>query len=149
MLHTFVALVQDKPGVLTRVASLFCRRVQITGQIALLVLVVTTLQARAQTTASTLTVAEANKQADSIGSGLVSVKAHFWWGKEGSMVYDDYHKSTLLVGYSKEFNTKHTYANTFGPDTGHKSNIATVTGHFEHEKSGKLYLIADDISFEK
>ena len=91
-------------------------------------LVVTTWQAAAQTTGSTFTVAEAIKQADSIGSRLVSVRGHFWWGKEGSMVYDSYYKSTLLVGYSKEFNAKHTYASTFGPDTGHKSNVATLTG---------------------
>jgi hypothetical protein len=65
------------------------------------------------------------------------------------MVYDSYYKSILLVGYSQAFNAKHTYANTFGPDSGRKSNIATLTGHFEHEKNGKLYLIADEISFEK
>jgi len=149
MLHTFLALVQDKPGVLKRVASLFRRRVQIVGLIALFVLVGTTLPGAAKSTDSALTVAEANRQAESIGSRLISVRGHFWWGKEGSMVYDNYYKSILLVGYSNEFNAKHTYANTFGPDSGHKSNIATLTGHFEHEKNGKLYLIADDISFEK
>jgi acetolactate synthase-1/3 small subunit len=34
MLHTFVALVQDKPGVLTRVASLF-RRLNINAVVSI------------------------------------------------------------------------------------------------------------------
>ena len=101
-----------------------------------------------QASATPLSVAEALKEADTIGSNPIRVKGHFWWGKEGSMIYDGHYEPVLLVGYSKAFDAKHSYAATFGPDSGHKSDIATVIGHFEHEQNGKLYLMIDDIAFE-
>jgi hypothetical protein len=101
-----------------------------------------------QTPTSPISVAEALQQADTIGSNPIRVKGHFSWGKEGSMIYDGDYNPILLVGWSKAFDTKHSYATTFGPDSGHKSDVAIVAGHFEREPNGKLYLMIDDITFE-
>ena len=97
--------------------------------------------------ATPVSVGEALKEAGTIGSNPSRVKGHFWWGKEGSMIYGDHYKPILLVGYSKAFDAKHTYAGTFGPDSGHKSTIATVVGRFEHEQNVKLYLMIDERVF--
>jgi len=109
---------------------------------------VSTMSHSDQAPATPISVGEALKEADTIGSNSIRVKGHFWWGKEGSMIYDDHYKPILLVDYTNAFCAKHSYAATFGPDSEHKSDIATVIGHFEHEQNGKLYLMIDDIAFE-
>jgi hypothetical protein len=94
-----------------------------------------------------LSVAEATQSANQVGSKQVLVEGHFWWGKEGSMIYDSYYKAVLRVHYSDAFNAKHPSLDFFLPTPRRKSDRATVTGHLNVGTDGKLTLIADDIQF--
>jgi hypothetical protein len=102
-----------------------------------------------QATAAPFSVAEARKQADTIGSNSIRVKGHFWWGKEGSMIYDSYYKAILKLQYSDAFNAKHPGLEFFLPVPRRKSNLATVTGRLRLETDGRLVLVADDIQFSE
>jgi len=96
-----------------------------------------------------ISVAEALKQTDIAVSNPISVKGHFWWGKEGSMIYDSYYKAILKLQYSDAFNAKHPDLDFFLPVPRRKSNLATVTGRLSHAADGKLVLIADDVQFSE
>ena len=102
-----------------------------------------------QAAAAPFSVAEALKQADTISSNPVRVKGHFWWGKEGSIIYDSYYKAVLKVQYSDAFNAKHPGLDFFLPVPRRKSNLAMVTGRLRLEADGRLVLIADDIQFSE
>jgi hypothetical protein len=108
-----------------------------------------TADIKSQATAAPFSVAEARKQADTIGSNPIRVKGHFWWGKEGSMIYDSYYKAILKLQYSDAFNAKHPGLEFFLPVPPRKSNLATVTGHLRLEADGRLVLVTDDIQFSE
>ncbi|HEY2857320.1 MAG TPA: hypothetical protein VGJ21_02760 [Terracidiphilus sp.] len=89
-------------------------------------------------------VAGAKENADRLGSSVVLVRGHFWWGKEGSMVFDTGHKAILPLRYSDAFNTKHEFHELVSRSQ--KSDVATITGRIDRDPKG-LILIADDIQF--
>jgi len=105
------------------------------------------LHADAQTNSPVLSVANATQNAAQLGLNEIRVRGHFWWGKEGSMIYDSYFKTILIVQYSSNFNKKHPGMDIFLPQPRRKSNIAIITGQLQHESDGRLFLIADDIEF--
>jgi len=72
-----------------------------------------------------------------------------FFGKEGAMVYDSYYKATLGLKFSAKYQADHRQDTSFSPLTGHKSNRATLTGHFGHGPHGDLICVVDEISPEK
>ena len=92
------------------------------------------------------TVAAAKDSAARLGSTQVSVQGHFWWGKEGSIIFDSGYKAVLQLKYSDEFLKKHPYHELFPTGKTRKSDLATITGRL-HLEASKVVLIADDIQF--
>ncbi|HEY0796479.1 MAG TPA: hypothetical protein VGD64_11920 [Acidisarcina sp.] len=103
--------------------------------------------AAAQVNIQVYSVAAAKEAATKLEGKAISVKGHFWWGKEGSMIYDSYYKAILTVQYSNAFNAKHPGLEFFLPNPRRKSNIATITGRISHKGDERVALIADDIEF--
>jgi hypothetical protein len=101
----------------------------------------------AQQNSHIYTVHDAKENAVRLGSNQVFVRGHFWWGKEGSMVFDSGYKAVLTLRYTDDFNSKYSYQELLG--FARKSNVATVTGRLHLEPNGRLVLIADDIRFAK
>lgn len=101
----------------------------------------------AQRDSQIFTVSAAIDNAARLGSSPVSVRGHFWWGKEGSIVFDGGYKAVLVLHYSEEFNAKHSYHELFPTGKMRKSDVATITGRLHMEANGRLVLIADDIQF--
>lgn len=90
-------------------------------------------------------VEDAKRNAAKLGSNQVMVSGHFWWGKEGSMIFDSGYKATLAVRYSDEFNARHSLRELVNESR--KADVVTITGRFHLEPTGRLTLIADDIRF--
>jgi hypothetical protein len=90
------------------------------------------------------TVATAKDNAVRLGSSRISVRGHFWLGKEGSMIFDSGFKEILPLHYSDEFNSKYSYHELIGKVR--KSDVVTITGRLSRANGG-LVLIADDIQF--
>jgi len=101
----------------------------------------------AQPEAPRFTVADAIDNASHLGSREVQVYGHFWWGKEGSMIYDSGHKAILILQYSNAFNAKHSYREFFPIGKTRKSDYATITGQLHAKENGQFVLVADDIKF--
>lgn len=115
--------------------------------IALLCLPLFCLAMHAQNDLQTFSVSQAKSNATGLGSKEILVYGHFWWGKEGSMVFDGGYKAILIVRYSDEFLAEHPYNELFPYGKSRKSDIATIKGRLHLEANGKLVLIADDIKF--
>jgi hypothetical protein len=105
------------------------------------------LASLAQNDLQTFSVSQAKNNATRLGSKEILVNGQFWWGKEGSMVFDSGYKAILIVKYSDEFLAEHPYNELFPYGKSRKSDIATIKGHLHMEADGKLELIADDIKF--
>lgn len=101
----------------------------------------------AQRDSQIFTVAAAKDNAAQLGSSPVSVRGRFWWGKEGSIVFDSGYKAVLVLQYSDAFNAKHSYHELFPTGKKRKSDVATIAGRLHMEANGRLVLIADDIWF--
>ena len=99
----------------------------------------------AQNQHAPLTVAEAKDNAARLGSSQVSVRGHFWLGKEGSMIYDSGHKAILGLQYSDAFNAKHSFHELLGK--ARNSDLVTITGRFGLDPKRRFVLIADEIQF--
>jgi hypothetical protein len=92
-----------------------------------------------------LTVAAAKQSAPQLGSQQVLVRGHFWWGKEGSMIYDGGYKATLKVEYPPAYNAKYPGLSILHLAREHK--FATVTGRLRMDTGGHVVLVADDLQF--
>lgn len=92
-----------------------------------------------------LTVAVAKQSAPQLGSQQVLVHGHFWWGKEGSIIYDSGHKATMIVEYSPVFNAK--YPGLEIVHLARQGKFATVTGRLRIDRKRGVTLVADDIAF--
>jgi hypothetical protein len=103
----------------------------------------------AQHNSQIFTVAAAKENATRLGSSQVLVRGHFWWGKEGSIIFDGGYKPVLRLRYSDGFNAKHSYHDLFPTGKTRKSDVATITGRLHLEANGKLVLIADDIQLSE
>jgi hypothetical protein len=95
--------------------------------------------------AQVFSVAAATDDAGRLGSSPVSVRGHFWWGKEGSMIFDSGYKAVLPLQYSDEFNSKHSFPEFVSKPR--KSDVVTITGRLHSKPNGRLTLVADDIQF--
>ena len=85
------------------------------------------------------------KNALQFGSQQVLVRGHFWWGKEGSMVYDSGYKAILRLEYSPTCNAKYPGLSILRLSRGR--NLATITGRLRIDPGGRVTLVADDIQF--
>ncbi|HEV2214763.1 MAG TPA: hypothetical protein VGR64_05695 [Terracidiphilus sp.] len=93
------------------------------------------------------TVAAAKDNAVRLGSRQIQVRGHFWWGKEGSMIYDSGYKAILPLHYSAGFNSKYPIEKLLRAVRIRKSDLATITGRLQLEPNGRFVLAADDIQF--
>jgi hypothetical protein len=100
-----------------------------------------------QSNPQTFTVGAAKENSAHLGSSQILVRGHFWWGKEGSMVFDNGYRAILGLRYSDAFLAKHPYHEMSPSGKTRKSNIVTITGRLQTESNGRLVLIADDILF--
>jgi hypothetical protein len=91
-------------------------------------------------------VAQAIQQSSTYNLQRVRVKAHFWWGKEGSMVYDSYYKAVLRLQYSDEYQSNHPTLK-YLIDGSRKHCLVIVTGRLKSGEHGKPILVADDLVF--
>jgi hypothetical protein len=124
------------------------RRGRLELKLALICLFITTTLCAslvAQNQHSPLTVAEAKNNAARLASSPVSVRGHFWLGKEGSMIYDSGYKAILRLQYTDAFNAKHSFHELLA--NVRKSDIATITGRLGQDSNGRLILTADEIQF--
>jgi hypothetical protein len=115
--------------------------------LALLSLLILPLEIFGQHDPQVFSVAAAKEQAVRLGSSQILVRGHFWWGKEGSMVFDSGYRAILRLRYSDAFLSKHPYDEMFPRGKTRKSDLATITGRLESQSNGRLILIADDIQF--
>jgi DNA polymerase-3 subunit delta len=92
-----------------------------------------------------LTVAAAEQSAARLASQQVLVRGHFWWGKEGSIIYDKGHRAIMIVEYSPAFNAK--YPGLEIMHLARQGKFATVTGRLRIGSKRGVTLVADDISF--
>jgi hypothetical protein len=114
---------------------------------ALLCLLILPSEIFGQRDPRTFTVGAAIENAARLGSSQILVRGHFWWGKEGSMVFDSGYRTILRLRYSDAFLSKHPYHEMFPSGKTRKSDIVMITGRLQAESNGRLVLIADDIQF--
>ena len=104
------------------------------------------LSAAEQANDRTYSVAQAIQGTTTASSERIRVKAHFWWGKEGSMIYDSYFKAVLLLQYSDEYKRKHPSLQYLIAGT-RQSGLVIATGRLASGGTGKPVFVADDLVF--
>jgi hypothetical protein len=120
-----------KVGVALSLVALFCFSCLVTAQ---------------QASDPIYSVAQAVQHTAEVNQQRIRVKAHFWWGKEGSMVYNSYFKAILSLQYSDEYQSKHLSLEYL--ITGAKKHgLVIVTGRLKSGQHGKPVFVADDLVF--